>query len=47
MSDTGFITLGLVIMLLLGTAIFFGGGGWLGLCLYAVVLFLVFGSACC
>lgn len=44
-ADTKFISLGLAIIAGVAAFIFFNGGGWIGLGLYAVVLFLIFGGA--
>lgn len=43
-ADTKFISLALAITAGLGILIFLNGG-WIGLGLYAVVLFLIFGGA--
>jgi len=42
-ADTKLISIGLAIVVGLAIFIFFNGGGWIGLGLYSVVLFLIFG----
>lgn len=45
MTDTTFISLGLTIIIGLGVIILTCGGGWIGLCLYLLVVALIFGLA--
>lgn len=43
MTDTTWITLGITCIIGLGVIILTCSGGWIGLGLYLVVLFLIFG----